>query len=141
MNKATVAKILYVISWSALLMFSTFPMLLTDEMVFDFRIISLPEAGRMYYYPMLMVMALFLVDAVYSIHKTFGYAKNNSIAILLICLIVFFVATAFSMLYGKNVVIFCFVISWIALGIMKFVDVERPAETTAFKTKGFHVEE
>jgi len=140
-KKKIFAKILYIISWAVLLMFSTFPMLLTDEMVFDFRTMSLPEAGRMYYYPMFMVMALFLVDAVYSVHGAFGYVKNGSFATLIVCLIVFFVATAFSMLCGKNMTILCFVISWIALGVMKYIEFEKPVEVTAFKAKGFHVEE
>ncbi len=120
-----IKKCLYCIMWSAGLFVATFYSLFSLEgEAFNFSGKELLPIAQSHIMPMIMVMALYLWDVLYSI----SIQKNNNDKLMfwiLLMIIAFMVAFVFSMLVNCNVIGWVlFIASWLALAVLKYQTTE-----------------
>lgn len=112
----------YIISWSIGLLFATFPHFFDGEMTFDFKGMTLTEARDSYIFPFVMAMVLFLVDVVYGYMKEMIDGQYTNVIGVISFLILFLLGFILSVsVDNPNMARWCFIISWIALSMMKFL--------------------
>lgn len=118
-------KLLYCTMWSVGLFVATFYSLLGQEgEVFDFTGKQLLTIAQSHIMPMIMAMALYLWDVLYSIslHKV---NNDQSMFWTLLMIILFMVLFVFSMLANHNTIGWgLFLLSWLSLTILKYKTTE-----------------
>lgn len=111
-------KYLYCAMWSIGLFVATFYGLLGQENVFDFTGKGLLPVAQSHIFPMVMAMALFLLDVLYG-----SITKGESDRLVfwtLLMVITFMVTFVLSLLVNHNVAGWIlFVLAWISLTILK----------------------
>ena len=111
-------KYIYCLMWSIGLFVSTFYGLLGQESVFDFTGKELLPVAQSHIFPMVMAMALFLLDVLYG-SITRG-ESDRLVFWTLLMVIAFMVTFVCSLLVNHNVAGWIlFVLAWISLTILK----------------------
>lgn len=127
-------KILYVLAWSIGLFFATFPKFFIGEQFKDWLEQSLLERCQLFYFPLIMVMELFIFDTVYNyVLQKLKCGKIENVITSLILLSIFMLCLALS-LYLTNqpiCLIICLIIGWVMLTIMKVVNTAKPEISSA----------
>lgn len=113
-------KLIYVIVWSFGLFFATFPTIVKSEFDFSLRTLSQEDLIDKYIIPLMMAMAMFLLDALYAYRIDQSIGKNNSFVSLFIAEIAFLVAFALSLFGGKTLSLIMFILAWLSMSLMKF---------------------
>lgn len=114
-------KLLYVLAWSGGLFFATFPAMVKGEFKFSLRELETPILIDNYIFPLMMVMALFLTDAVYAYAQDKSRDKANRYAWMMIAEICFLLAFVLSLFGNPVLSVAMFVIAWLFMTSMKFI--------------------
>lgn len=114
-------KTLYVISWSCGLFFSTFPSMVRCEFKFSLRELGTTSLIDNYIFPLMMVMALFLTDAVYAYALDKSKDKANRYAWLMIAEVCFVLAFVLSLFGNSLLSLVMFIIAWLFMTSMKYI--------------------
>lgn len=119
-------KCLYCILWSVGLFVATFYCLLAqDEEAFDFTGKELLPIAQSHIMPMIMAMALYLWDVLYSLSMR-KMNRDKSLFWILAMIIVFMITFVFSILVNCNVLGWVlFILSWLSLAILKYQTTEN----------------
>lgn len=120
------SKCLYCILWSVGLFVATFYCLLAqDEEAFDFTGKELLPIAQSHIMPMIMAMALYLWDVLYSLSMR-KMNRDKSLFWILAMIIVFMITFVFSILVNCNVLGWVlFILSWLSLAILKYQTTEN----------------
>lgn len=112
-------KYIYCLLWSIGLFVATFYGLLVQENVFDFTDKELLSVAQSHIFPMVMAMALFLLDVLYG---SIIRGENDRLVFwTLLMVIAFMVTFVLSLLVNHNVSGWTFfVLAWLSLTILKF---------------------
>lgn len=127
-EKRTIRDIVYVIIWSAGLLFSSFGSVITHPEKFLLYDKTISEISGYFLEPLIFAIVLFLVDAIYNILKEEeSVRKKRTLATFLGSLSLFFLGFLASMVAEKAFIAMAgFIVSWIFLTIMKFVSIASP---------------
>ncbi|WP_297674445.1 hypothetical protein [uncultured Bacteroides sp.] len=119
-------KCLYCILWSVGLFVATFYCLLAqDEEAFDFTGKELLPIAQSHIMPMIMAMALYLWDVLYSLSMQ-KMNRDRSLFWILAMIIVFMITFVSSILVNCNVLGWVlFILSWLSLTILKYQTTEN----------------
>lgn len=122
-------KIIYVLVWSVVLFFATFPKFFIGEQFKGWLEQSLLDRCQLFYFPFIMVMTLFLFDTIYSyVLQKSRCGKIENVIASLIFLSSFMLCFAFTLYFTNEDACLkvCFIFGWIFLTIMKAVNTAKP---------------
>lgn len=116
-------KLIYCTIWSIGLFVATFYCLLPQwKNAFCFTDKEVLSVARSHFMPMIMAMALYLLDVVYNISSQKVECSKKSFCLILVIIITFMTIFVFSILINNNIYGWIlFVVSWICLTILKFI--------------------
>ena len=115
-------RLLYVLAWSGGLLFATFPSMIKGDFSFNLRTGNTPtDLIDHYTIPLMMAMALFLVDAIYAYAIDKSSDKNSRFICLMLAVVLFFVAYAMSLFDGKLLSVVMFITAWLSMTAMKYL--------------------
>lgn len=124
-------KIIYCTLWSIALFVATFYSIIGQESAFVFDGKLLHDVALSHIFPMIMAMALYLVDVTYS--ALLGKITNNFVVWVLTTVIVFMGGFVASILVNDNFWGWSlFGVAWLSLTVLKFVTTEEKVESTPY---------
>lgn len=111
---------MYIIAWSVGLLFATFPAIFKCAQNFDWSQSTMADAGEKFYFPYIMVMELFLFDAIYTFLSDKSKRRISVVVKVMVLLSVFLLTYALTMFLSSDTAagVFFFV-GWLALTFMK----------------------
>lgn len=121
-----VKKVIYVLGWSMGLLFATFPDLFKGELDFHMSEMMMKDVCEVYMFPLLMALSLFVVDVWYVFEQE--RSQRSQEPTYVIGVIAMIGAFLFGLLYtvsSQPCPIIGFIVSWIALTIMKFIKTSK----------------
>ncbi len=119
-------KIFYCFLWSVVLFFVTFYGFFHNGANFIFENETSSNMFGLYIMPMVMAMALYLLDVTYIINLKKNNLNGKMVVWVLSTLFVFMVSFVLSMFVNKNCLGWFFlIISWMSLSLMKFQTTEN----------------
>lgn len=119
-------KVFYCFLWSVMLFFVTFYVFFCSGANFIFENETFGNMFGLYIMPMVMAMALYLLDVTYIINLNKSNLSGKMVVRVLSALLVFMVSFVLSMFVNKKCLGWVFlIISWISLSMMKFQTTEN----------------
>lgn len=113
-------KVVYIAAWSVGLLFATFPAVFKCTQNFDWSQSNMGDAGEKFYFPYIMVMELFLFDAIYTLLSDKSKRHIGVVVKVMVLLSIFLLTYALTMFLGSDIASgICFFIGWLSLTFMK----------------------
>lgn len=116
-------KLIYCIIWSIGLFVATFYCLWPQRQdAFCFTDKEILPIAQSHIMPMIMAMALYLLDVVYNVSSQKAECSKKTFCLILMMIIVFLATFVFSILINNNIYGWVlFITSWICLTVLKFI--------------------